>query len=441
MLDKFINWLKPLPDSKNKISDKKQIAKEYKTWRIRMFGGTFIGYVVYYFTRTNINYATPSMMATYGITAERFGYITMALFIVYGIGRFVSGILADKCNIRTFMALGLMGSSIINLFFGFIPSVPVLIFLWGLNGGFQSMGYPPSSKSLVYWFSPSERATKWGFWSTSHTVGASLIGMLVSFCIKLGNWRAAFYFPGIIGLITSFLLLLILTDKPSSVGLPPIDVYRDDPIPLKKQTGLSHFETLKKYVFFNVYIWILAISYIFIYFIRWFPMNWGTLFMVQRGIPGYIAALLLSFMPLIGSLGGILACWLTDKLFNGRCSPIVIVYLFGLIFSLWGMYHFTSANTSPLIVGLFFALVGFFVAGPQTIIGGLYISRLTVQESVSAACGFVGMFGYIGAILTGFIGAVVDKYGWYGMFVACSICCVLSMILVIMTWNKELQKK
>ncbi|MDR1926767.1 MAG: MFS transporter, partial [Endomicrobium sp.] len=250
MLAKFINWMNPLPDIKVQLQDK-QIAEQYKFWRIKMFVGMYIGYLMYYFTRKNLSYAAPSLMNELGITKMNFGILGSIMYVTYGIGKFASGMLADKCNIRTFMAFGLIGSSIINIFFGFLPSFPLLAFFWGINGGLQSMGFPPMAKGVVYWFSPNERGTVWTLFSSSKMAGIALVGILAGFCISAGCWRAAFYIPGILGLITGVWLLFTLTDKPSSVGLPPIEVYRKDILPVKKQSGFSHWQILTKYVFAN----------------------------------------------------------------------------------------------------------------------------------------------------------------------------------------------
>ncbi|MDR0956323.1 MAG: MFS transporter [Endomicrobium sp.] len=438
MLTKFINWLKPLPDIEKKTTDKKQIAKQYKIWQVKMFLGMYIGYIMYYFTRKNISYVAPSFIAELGITKIDFGILSSTMYISYGIGKFLSGILADKCNIRTFMTFGLIGSAIINLFFGFLPSLHLLTFFWGLNGALQSMGFPPVAKGLVYWFPPSKRATKWTLWSSSHTIGTSLIGILTGFCIAIGHWRAAFYLPGIIGLITGISLLFILTDKPSSVGLPPIDIYCNDELPVKKRNNLSHWQILTKYVFGNPFLWALAIAYTFIYFIRFTTLDWGTIFMTERGIARAKATYLLVFMPFIGTLGGIFSGWLADRFFKGRCTPVNIIYLFCLIFSLFGMYHFTKVQTPWWVVGLFLSLVGFFVDGPQNLVGGVQTSRVTIQESVSTACGFTGMFGYLGAFLSGIGSAyIIKKWDWYGIFTACIISCGGAMFFVALTWKKE----
>jgi len=440
MLSKFINWMKPLPDAKIQLKDEKQIAKLYKHWRIRMFLGMYVGYVGYYLTRKNLSYAAPSFISDLGVTKMEFGILGTVMYISYGVGKFLSGIFADKCNIKTFMAFGLIGSSVINLFFGFLSSLPLLTFFWGVNGGLQSMGFPPVAKGLVYWFSPSERATKWTLWSSSHTIGTTLIGLLAACCIALGDWRAAFYVPGIIGLITGIGLLFTLTDKPSSLGLPPVDVYHNDTSTsqIKEKNSLTHWQILVKYVFFNPFLWSLAIAYTFVYFIRFLTLDWGTIFMTERGISKERAALLLVFMPFIGTLGGISSGWISDRFFKGRCAPISIIYLVCLIFSLWGMYHFTNPSTPWWIIALFLALVGFFVDGPQNLVGGVQVSRITAQESVGAACGFTGMFGYIGASLSG-VGAawLIEKFGWHGTFISCGIFCAVAILFIATTWRKE----
>ncbi|MCA6080192.1 MFS transporter [Candidatus Endomicrobiellum agilis] len=438
MLSKFINWIKPLPDAKNPLTDEKQIAKQYKHWRIRMFLGMYVGYVMYYFTRKNLTYAAPSIMRKFNISMLDLGIVSSTSYVAYGIGKFISGLLADKCNIRTFMAIGLIGSSLVNLFFGFLPSLPLLTLFWGINGGLQSMGFPPVAKGLVYWFSPKERATKWTLWSSSHTVGTSLGGIATGICIAIGGWHAVFYIPGIVGIVTGTILLFTLTDKPSSIGLPPIDVYHKDTMPVKRQSGLSHWQLLTKYVFANPFLWSLAIAYIFIYYIRFATLDWSTVFMETRGIENARAAFLLSTMPFVGTLGGISSGWIADRFFKGRCTPVNLIYLFCLIFCLLGMYHFIHATTPTWIMVLFLSLVGFFVDGPQNLVGGVQTSRLTVQESVSAACGFTGMFGYGGAFMSGFgVALLVAKWGWHGFFVSCIASCILAMFFISLTWKKE----
>ncbi len=120
MFAKFINWMKPLPDAE-RITDEKQIKSLYRNWRIKMFFGMYFGYALFYFTRKNLDYVKPALSQNFGLSVIELGYIGTTIYLTYGVGKFLSGIVADRCNIRGVMALGLFVSSLINLAFPFLP--------------------------------------------------------------------------------------------------------------------------------------------------------------------------------------------------------------------------------------------------------------------------------------------------------------------------------
>jgi sugar phosphate permease len=302
------------------------------------------------------------------------------------------------------------------------------------------MGFPPTAKGMVYWFSQNERATIWTLFTSSKMGGIALIGIIASFCIALGHWRAVFYIPGIIGIAVGISILFVLTDKPSSVGLPPIEVYRKDIVLMKEKKNLSQWQILTKYVFANPYLWYLAIASTFMYFIRFTTLDWSTIFMTERGISAKAASSLLVFMPLVGTLGGISAGWFCDKFFKSHCVPVSLIYLLLLIGSLWGMYNFVDVSTSLWIVALVLALVGFFIDGSISI-SGVLVTRLTLKESTGAAIGFVGVFEYLGTFLAGIGTAMlIEKYNWYGIFITCGVLCILVMIVISLVGKEEIRQ-
>lgn len=448
MFAKIANWFKPLPDAAP-LTEEQEIKKLYRSWRIKMFFSMYFGYALFYFTRKNLDIIKPTLIENNLFTVEQLGTIGFAIYLTYGVGKFVSGIVADKCNIRSVMSVGLITSSIINILFAFIPQMASVLpfsatflaaLLWGLNGAAQSMGFPPVAKGLVYWFSPSERATKWTLWSSSHTFGAFFVAQLISLLawMKCG-WQMSFIVPAIIGIAYSVFMLYYMTDKPTTVGLPTIEVYRNDVMPVtKEKSDMSQWEIVKKYVLTNPFLWALAISYVFIYYVRFATLDWATTFLVQdRGFTQTSAASAASAMPLLGMPGGIVAGYLADKFFQGRCTQMNLIYLVILAGSCWGFYQFASVNAF-MLTAIFAAFIGFFVDGPQNLAGGVQASRVTVQESVSAACGFTGMFGYFGAMLSSKGAAFISaNYGWKGVYVSCVIACVIAMICISTTWKKE----
>ena len=449
MFARIINWFKPLPDAEP-LTDEEQIKKLYRSWRIKMFFSMYFGYALFYFTRKNLDIIKPTLINNHLFTVEELGTIGMVIYLTYGIGKFVSGVVADKCNIRSVMAVGLFSSSIINILFAFLPQLksmglPLSLtfmasFLWGLNGVAQSMGFPPVAKGLVYWFSPSERATKWTLWSSSHTFGAFFVAQLISLLawMKFG-WQMSFILPACLGIVYSIFMLYAMTDKPSTVGLPAIEVYRNDVMPVtKEKSDMSQWEIVRKYVLTNPFLWALAISYVFIYYVRFATLDWATTFLVQdRGFTQAMAASAASAMPFLGMPGGIVAGYLADRFFQGRCTQMNLIYLVILSASCWGFYIVASVDAF-LMTAVFSAFIGFFVDGPQNLAGGVQASRVTVQESVSAACGFTGMFGYFGAMLSSKGAAYIStNYGWKGVYISCIFACIIAMICISTTWKKE----
>ncbi len=420
------------------------VAKKYKYWRWRMFIGMYIGYTIFYFTRKNISPALPLISDKLDIDIIQLGILSSVFYVVYGIGKFISGLLADRANIRMFMAIGLFLASLIHLFIGFLDSLYLIVFFWGLNGAFQSMGFPPIAKGLVHWFSPRERATKWTILSSSHTAGTFGVGLLVAGIINLYNkgivgWEAVFYIPGIIGCLTAIFLFITLRDRPVSLGLPEIEDYKNDrPIVVLIEKSKSHWTLLKKHVFTNKYIWLLSLANMFIYIIRFGTLDWATIFLYDiKGIDQVQVAIFWTLMPLAGIPGGIVAGYLADKFWNGRCVPINVIYLVLLTFSIIGFYFYSGPN-NIILTGVFLLLIGFLIDGPQNLISGVQTSRVTVKQAISAACGMTGFFGYVGATFSGIgLAYITESFGWMAMYGVCALSSVFCLVLVLMTYKKE----
>lgn len=435
---------KQVDASKDKLSDPIIIDKTYFHWRWRMFIGMYLGYTLFYFTRKNITPALPLISEKMDISLVELGILSSVFYVVYGLGKFISGILADRANIRTFMALGLFAASAIHLFLGYLNSLYLLMFFWGLNGVFQSMGFPPIAKGLVHWFSANERATKWTLLSSSHTAGTFGIGVIVASIIGLYRkgivgWEAVFYVPGILGIIGSISLLYILRDRPVSLGLPPIEDYKKvQNVTIKNVEQKSDYSLLSKYVFKNPYLWVLGLANTCVYIIRFGTLDWATTFMHDvKGIDEIKVAMLWTLMPLAGIPGGICAGYLADRFWNGRCVPINLIYLFLLALSIYGFYIFSGPESYGL-TAFYLLAIGFLIDGPQNLISGVQVSRVTVVEAMATANGFIGLFGYFGATISGIgLAYVISIYSWGGMYAVCIICCLVTMVLIFSTRSKE----
>ena len=168
MLKKIFNFFHE-PKSIEEIKDEQLVKKTYTHFRWRMFYSCFIAYVVFHMIRKNLVVALPDMAKEFNFTNTELGLLGASLYVTYGIGKFINGMLADKSDVRKFIPTALFCSAIANLcfvistlfitpgevtFFG-LPSATILLwcmaFFWGANGWFQSGGFPPIAKTLSYW--------------------------------------------------------------------------------------------------------------------------------------------------------------------------------------------------------------------------------------------------------------------------------------------------
>jgi len=280
----FLNKFKTAP-YKPEIKDTQKVDTLYSHWRFRVFYSMYIGYALYYLTRKSFTFAVPTLALNLGLDKGHIGLLASIFAMAYGTSKFFSGILGDRSNPRFLLPIGLILTGLCNIFFGFASSFILLCIFWGLNGWFQGFGWPACARLLTHWYSHSERGRWWSMWNTSHNVGGALIPLFVGFCAYHYGWRAAMILPGIFVIIGAFILINRLTDTPQSHGLPSIEKFRSDyPDNQNKEPEheITAKEILTKYVLTNPFIWLLGISYFFVYIIRTAVNDWTVLYLVEQ---------------------------------------------------------------------------------------------------------------------------------------------------------------
>ena len=157
------------------------VDAKYRRLRGQVFLGIFVGYAGYYLVRKNFALAMPHLIEE-GFSKTQLGLALSGVSIAYGLSKFFMGSVSDRSNARTFMTLGLLCSASIMIFMGLAPfataSVGMMFGLLLLNGWFQGMGWPPSGRVMVHWFSHGERGIWMSFWNVAHNIGGGVVGPL-----------------------------------------------------------------------------------------------------------------------------------------------------------------------------------------------------------------------------------------------------------------------
>ena len=420
-----------------RIADRSLIESSYRSWRIRSMVGMFVGYAVYYFCRKNLSAATPAIIHDLGYSKTQIGTIWSILYLTYGISKMVNGVFGDRANARYFMAIGLFLSALTNWFFGMSSSLMVLGLWWALNGWFQGMGWPPCARLLTQWYSPNERGTWWSVWNTAHQVGGGLILLLGGYLTEHYGWRSAFLVPAVIGVLASFFIVERLRDTPESLGLPPIEEYRNDHPPA---TTVGKEVSMKEMLFGHVLrsreIWLLGIANFFVYLVRYGAMDWAPTFLVEVKHSSIAnASYKAAMFELTGIAGSLLAGYASDRWFRTKRSWINVLYMVLLVFAVGEFWW--SPPGHPMLDAAALSAVGFLVYGPQMMVG-VCAADIAGKHAVGTATGFTGLLGYLGSIVSGVgTGYIVDHYGWNGGFLFFILSAAIGAVCFAMIRNER----
>lgn len=369
------------------------VRRVYEQRRRAVFLSVLIGYGLFYTSRMNFSVAKKAMLDEGVMSATEMGLVGSGLLFVYSLGKFTNGFLADRCNIARFMATGLLLSGVANLILGFNPAFTIFLILWGLNGWFQSVGSAPSVVALSHWFGKAERGTRYGLWSASHSIGEGLTFIGTSVLVASFGWRWGFWGPGALCLLASLVLYRTLADRPQTYGLPPVNVYKNEPQETAAQETAS-IGRLQLEVIRHPGVWILALASGCLYVGRYGLGNWGPLYL--QTIKDYSttdAGRVMAAYPLANLLGSISSGFVSDRLFGSRRHIPVLIYGLLEIVSLLALYWIPPGNRTLDSVVL--ALFGFGMGGLLVYLGGLMAIDLVSRRAAGAAMGLVGLFSYL----------------------------------------------
>ncbi|WP_375319552.1 MULTISPECIES: MFS transporter [unclassified Candidatus Tisiphia] len=415
-------------------------AKKYNSWRIRILYSIIIGYSTFILCRQNFNIVMPALMDHFDVTKTQLGWILTTASIFYGVGKLYNGFLSDRSNARIFMVVGLVCVGIITLLSGFVSSITSLGLLWILNNWFQSMGWPPATRMLTYWYASKELGTKWSLGATSNQIGGAITMIVCGYLIDVYGWESAFIIPGIAALLISLFLFNRLRNSPNEVNLPIVEKYKECDITSSNESdNLLTSRQLIKIVFCNRLMWYVCFANMFVYIVRSGIIFWAPVFLCElKNITIAQAGWQVASYDILSLVGGIVAGWMSDKIFQGRRGPVGSVFMFTLAFTI--ILFWQMPNEYEIFSVSILALVGFFVSGPQVLIG-IATADFTNKQAVGTANGLSGLFGYLGAALAGVcVGWISDNLGWNGVFLFFSLSAFLGAILFSLTWNYSSRK-
>ncbi|WP_213880913.1 MFS transporter [Pseudomonas sp. dw_358] len=393
------------------------------------------GLIVNYLARNTLSVAAPTMMSQLSISTEQYSHIVVAWQMGYAFMQPVAGLIVDAIGTKLGFAAFAVAWSAACAAAALATGWQSLAFLRGLLGVTEAAGFPAGIKATTEWFPAKERSVAIGWFNIGSSVGALLAPPLVVWAILNDGWQLAFISVGVMGIIWSFLWLVLykhplnqrlLGDTERDYILAGQETHLKDAPKQRTQwrkiIGTRNFYAIASARILSEPAWQT--------FNAWIPLY----LMTERHMNIKEIAMFAWLPFLAADIGCVLGGYLSP-LFHKYCKVSLftsrkMVMLFGC-----------SCMIGPACIGLVespYTAIALLCLGGfahQTLSGALYsiTSDSFGKNEVGTATGLGGMFGFLGAAaFTAVFGVMVTKVGYAPLFVVLAI---FDIIAAIVIWN------
>jgi OPA family glycerol-3-phosphate transporter-like MFS transporter len=421
----------------------------HSTWfMIRRFMNWFplgMSYAFLYMARYNLNVSKNALGSM--MTKESFGLIFAAGTITYALSFFLTGPLVDKIGGRRGILIATLGSAAANTIMGVytylylrgqIAANMTVVFsvLYSINMFFQSYGGVSIIKVKAYWFHVRERGIFSGIFGTLISVGMYLAfdwGHAIAEASKarvqnpnflqtlfntlFGTWGRqedsiwlVFFIPALLLVVWAVIDYILIRDTPAQAGLADFDTH-------DASSGEMHIEYSIKDLIYRVITSPILLMIAMVEFttgvVRNGIVQWYYIFADEVKQPG--SEFFFEHWGLMlcigGILGGFSAGFLSDKIFQSRRGPPVVVAggLMSVALLIMTLFLFKSAVT----VGVCSVLIGLLTISIHSLMSGTAAADFGGRKMTATAAGITDAFVYLGSGLQSLsLGYLISNHGW-----------------------------
>ncbi len=172
----------------------------------------------------------------------------------------------------------------------------------------------------------------------------------------------------------------------------------------------------------------------FLYTIRAVVLDWGPTFLTEmKNLELSHAGWIVGAFEASGVAGMLLSGWLTDRVFGGRGARLCV---FSMALAGLCVLLFWKLPTRSLPVnGMLLCMTGFFIYGPQALVG-ILVANLATKRLAATAIGFSSLFSYASTLFSGYgLGRLVEAHGWNAGFAGMLGFCACSALLFAACWR------
>jgi len=401
-------------------------------------------YAFLYMGRYNLTVSKNEFADMGLMTNADFGVIFGIGTVVYGVSFLINGPLTDRYGGKLAIVLGSAGSSVMNLvmalvtaevvaggpgpitetvtaisqpFFGAFRGLrglfglpvgdteasallPALSLLYAANMYFQSFGAVAIVKVNSSWFHVRERGVFGAIFGTLISLGVFLAYDVGGMIVNVFDKHYVFLVPSVLLAGFCVLCIFMVRDTPGQAGHRDFDT--GDASSGDEGPQMGALKVFGKMLRNPVIMTIAAIEFCS-GFLRQAIMQWYKIFSKQVGIAGdFVPSNWGMLLCCAGILGGMFAGVISDRVFQSRRGPVVVVLYAAMLLGAVAMYFSLS---SPML-GWLVVLMSLCVIGVHGMLSGTASMDFGGRKNAGIAVGIIDGFVYLGT------GVMAFLYGW-----------------------------
>jgi len=352
----------------------------------------------------------------FDLTDSQMGFVAgLAFGIPFALASLPFGLLIDRINRRTFLAVAMASWSLLTAVCGFAQSFVQLAFARMVVGVAES-GFPAAQSMITDYFPPKRRPMALGIFFSGGSIAFVLTFALGGFVAQEWGWRAVFWMAGPPGVLLSLILFLTVRE-PRRGGEGVCDASREAPPPLL--ATLRYLFSLRAFLhLFIAYAIIAATNASFWTWIGSLLIRVHGMAMRDAGVAIAVGA------GMCGFLGAVAGAAFTGRIGGGGMKPVLafVAVATATVAPLGVAMSFGPSLVPVLVFMVLVSIVKSSYAGPaQGVILSLAKARMRgVAASLLNIAGTLLGFG-VGPFISGTIshllgGGNAIRYGLACLF-------------------------
>ncbi|MBO4406145.1 MAG: MFS transporter [Clostridia bacterium] len=406
----------------------------------RLFFLCALAYFSSYLMRYDYGAALSEILSAENIAKSDGGLVSTSLFVAYGLGQIVSGVLGDKIKPYKLIFFGLSLTALINILMPFAPNYVVMIVLWGINGFAQAMLWPPLVRLMAENFDRNEYRKAVVNISMACAAATISVYLLAPLCIRISGWRLLFFVDGGIGALVAAVWILYVPGRQIWKGLQDAGQKEETEKPETLPAPDTHVPLARVFAITGIYpimAAILAQGTIRDGVTTWTPRMMAEVFRIENADSILITVLL----PILTVISLKVSEAINRRFFRNEVNCAIL--LFGVSFTasllLW---FFGDVNVILTVV-----LAGIAVSaihGVNLMLICEVPGRFGRYGRISTVSGLLNMFTYVGSAASTYgFALIVEAADWKTLIFAWVLIDgigILTLLLSARRWKNFISK-